>query len=168
PISEGLGNDTLDQAQNVGSAGVASRIEIVGTIGNAATGAADVDFYRFQLDRAANVIVATPNAGPTTPSIAAISLYNSAGNNPNDPYTPLGDRLLAQDDSALHADGARIERRLAAGTYYVAVSGSGNRYFHPFLAGSGVPGSTGDYGLLITTTDLGLNTTDGPMVLASD
>src|SRR5262249_9425520 len=40
-----------------------------------------------------------------------------------------------------------LTQTLAAGTYGVAVSGAGNRYFYPFLAGSGYPGSTGAYTL---------------------
>jgi hypothetical protein len=61
-----------------------------------------------------------------------------------------------------------LVQNLAAGTYYVAVSGSGNRDYHPLIAGSGTPGSTGPYGLLIKAQDLGLVPGDGPHLLASN
>src|SRR5207244_11158058 len=86
----------------------------------------------------------------------------------SDPYVPFGFRLLAQDDGASHGGDARIDRALAPGAYYVAVSGTGDRYFHPDIAASGYPGSAGPYGLQITAQDLGLAPTDGPIVLATD
>src|SRR5207244_2389972 len=73
-----------------------------------------------------------------------------------------------QDDGASHGGDARIDRVLAPGTYYVAVSGSGNRYFHPEIASSGIPGSSGAYGLSIAGQDLGLTSADGPAVLITD
>src|SRR5207248_11095557 len=77
-------------------------------------------------------------------------------------------RLLAQDDGAVQGGNAHLDRALAAGTYYVAVSGSGNRYFHPLIADSGYPGSAGDYQLAIQATDLHLRSQDGLVVLATD
>ncbi|HLJ95345.1 MAG TPA: Ig-like domain-containing protein, partial [Gemmataceae bacterium] len=161
-------DDTLDQAQSLGDLSVAPRAEAVGTIGDGAAGPADVDWYSFQLDRAANVTLSSPPSQAGAPSITTLSLYGSDPNDPNDPYDPLGYNLIDQSDSADLAGGARIDQRLAAGTYYVAVSGSGNHYIYPFLAGSGGVGATGDYGLLLTAADLGLGPNDGPAVLTSD
>ena len=48
---------------------------------------------------------------------------------------------------------AAARRVLGPGAYDVAVSGAGNRYFHPLLAGSGYAGSTGDYNLLVSAAD---------------
>src|SRR5262249_7528905 len=70
----------------------------------------------------------------------------------NDPYDPLGHRLLAQSGQA--TGDAHLDRDLGPGTYYVAVSGAGNRYFDPFLADSGLVGDGGDYALLVTAGDL--------------
>ena len=168
PVPETQGTDTLDQAQNLGDLSVTPRAEAVGTIGNGAAGPADVDWYSFQLDRAANVTLATPPAQAGGQSVTTLSLYNSDPNDPNDPYDPLGYTLIRQADSANQAGGARIDQRLSPGTYYVAVGGSGNHYIYPFLAGSGAGGATGDYGLLVTATDLQLGSNNGPTVLAAD
>src|ERR1700736_1969147 len=62
PAVESTSNDTLDQAQNLGDLSVIPQTEVVGTVGNSSAGAADVDWYRFQLDRAACVTLATPPA----------------------------------------------------------------------------------------------------------
>jgi methionine-rich copper-binding protein CopC len=167
PVAETEPNGTLDQAQNLGDLTTSPRAEVVGTITNNA-GGGGVDWYSFQLDRAADVVISTPKAQPASPPVTTISLYNSDPNDFNDPYDPLGYRLLAQSDSATASGTAQIDRKLAPGTYYVAVSGSGNDYFFPFLADSGYAGATGNYGLLITATDLGLTATDGPAVLAAD
>src|SRR5205807_248320 len=43
-----------------------------------------------------------------------------------------------------------------------------NRYFSPFLAGSGSVGSPGAYSLRLAAEPLGLSINDGPTVLAAD
>ncbi len=168
PLPEVEPNGTLDQAQNLGSLSATGRAEVVGAIGNGVAGAADVDWYSFNLARAAHVTLATLDRQAGSPLVSVLSLYNNDAYDFNDPFDPLGYRQLAQDDGSLHGGDAYIDRLLGPGTYYVAVSGSGDLYFHPFLAGSGYPGSTGNYGLLITATNLGFNPTDGPVVLESD
>ncbi len=168
PIVEVEPNDTLDQAQSLGDLTLSGKGQVVGTIGSGATGAADVDWYSFTLDRPASVTLTTLDRQANSPFVSVLGLYNNDVGDFNDLYDPLGHRLVAQDDGALHGGDASIDRSLAAGTYYVAVSGSGNRYFNPLIAGSGYPGSTGNYGLLITATDLGIGPNDGPVVLATD
>jgi hypothetical protein len=168
PVCEVEPNDTLDKAQELGNLSTKPPAEVVGTIGNGTAGAADQDFYKFELDRASNVNLMTLNPPGVKQPVTTLSLYNSDPNDANDPYDPLGNRLLAQDDTAAHAGFAHINRLLAPGTYYVAVSGSGNHYFHPLLAGSGIPGNAGDYALLITASDLHVSSGDGPMVLTTD
>jgi methionine-rich copper-binding protein CopC len=167
PIAESASNHTLDQAQNLGDLSSTPRAEVVGSLTNSPSGGG-VDWYSFTLDSASSVTISTPPARPNAPPVTTISLYNSDPNDANDPYDPLGHRLLDQVDSATQTGTAQIQRRLAPGTYYVAISGSGNDYFNPFLADSGYPGATGNYGLLITAADLGLKPTDGPAVLATD
>jgi hypothetical protein len=171
-VAETEPNGTLDVAQNLGDLSTASRLEVVGNIGHGPARAADVDWYQFQLDRPASVTLSTPPGadanGVAVHPITALSLYNSDPFDGTDTYDPLGHRLLAQDDSVTHSGGATITRQLAPGTYYAAVSGSGNHYFHPYLDGSGTAGAVGDYGLLITSTDLNIQPTDGPVVLAAD
>src|SRR5205085_9727633 len=99
-----------------------------------------------------------------------LSLYNSDVADGSDPYDPLGHRLLVQSEAAAAGSQviAPVERQLAAGDYYVAISGAGNRMFNPFIAGSGYPGRTGDFRLLVSATDLHLAPADLPRVLAID
>ena len=160
-VAEAEPNDTLDQAQLLGQ--LTRPTEVVGAIGNSPAGAADVDWYAFTLAAPTDVTLsAKPRAGQMGP---VLSLYN---NDPGDfdMYDPLGHRQLAQAGGGPGTP-AVLSEDLAAGTYYVAVSGAGNRYFHPLLADSGYPGALCNYQLWITPTDLGLSPTDGPVVLSA-
>src|SRR5262249_34230367 len=150
----------------------AGQAGVVGAVGNSPAGAADVDWYQFTLTAAAHVHLATIDQGTGSTLVSVLGLYNT--DPPSyldgcygDPYDPLGHRLLAQSDGAATGGDAAIDRDLAAGTYYVALSGSGNDYFHPFVAGSGLDGSTGSYGLLITAAALPIDPAGGPVVLAT-
>jgi hypothetical protein len=149
------------------------REEAVGTITNSAAGGGNADWYEFELPAAADLTLTTPpgrGAGLVTP---VLSLFNTAPIDgadltQNDPYTPTGHRLLAQDDGAAHGGVATIEQVLAPGTYYVAVTGSSDHDFSPFLAGSGETGGTGAYGLLITAAPLAHPAAGpGPAVIAT-
>src|SRR5262249_15125171 len=137
-------------------------------------GAAGVDWYSFTLAQPASV---TLNAVPATAATAPVlSLYNSDQFDWADPFDPLGDRLVAQTQApdgvsagGTSGDGtATLTRPLAAGTYYVAVSGAGNDRFNPFIAGSGYAGSTGPYLLQLSAADLNLDPAGGPIVLTSE
>src|SRR5262245_57102976 len=59
PVAEVEPNGTLDLAQNLGDLTIAARAEVVGSVGNGAAGAADVDWYRFTLDAPATVHLGT-------------------------------------------------------------------------------------------------------------
>lgn len=159
PLLEIESNDTLNVAQRLGSANQTSQITLVGTIGNGATGKSDVDWSTFTLDRASRVhlSVVGRNGGPNP----ILGLYNNDLFDFNDPFDPTGHRLVAQ------AQGG-FDRNLAAGTYYVALSGQGNQYFSPFLAGSGYAGAVGDYQLTVQAVDMSFPGTNGPIVLAAD
>ncbi len=160
PVVEAEGNDTLNLANDLGSA--TGRLEAVGTVGSGAAGAADVDWYKFTLTRAATVRLTTLDRQGGSALVSVLGLY---GRNPTDPTNLTYQfRLIAQDDGAARGGDAVVEYNLAPDTYWVAVSGSGNRYFHPHVAGSGLEGSTGNYGLLITTADLDAP----PTILATD
>jgi hypothetical protein len=157
----------LDQAQDLPVTWSTDTIHLaqVGVAGTI-TEPADVQWFHFALDRPAAVTLATFSAEEGT----VLGLYNSDPANNSDPYDPLGHRLLVQADgnAAGDAPSAVLQRSLAAGDYYVAVSGAGNRYFHPYVADSGYPGSTGAYRLLMSAADLQLATGDPPTVLAVD
>jgi hypothetical protein len=155
-------NNTLDHAQVLGN--LTGPVSILGAIGNSPAGAADVDWYTFTLTQATSLTLkASPQAGRPGP---VLSLYNNDPFDFNDLYDPLGHRLLAQAPGG-SKNATNLNQALAAGTYFVAVSGAGNQSFQPFVQGSGYPGSTGNYTLQLSTTDLGLTTNDGPIVLSA-
>jgi hypothetical protein len=169
-------NHTLDQSDvlqllpattpGVQQAGAA------GTLHNDTLNAGGVDWYQFTLTSASHVTLSTADGQGPAALVSVLTLYNTEAPDPNypfdfnsPPYDPLGHRVLAQDDGAGHGGDASVSRDLAPGTYYVAVSGTGNNYFNVFLADSGYPGRTGAYKLLVTAADLGLSAA-GPAVLA--
>jgi hypothetical protein len=137
----------------------------------------DVNWYSFTLDHTATVTLTTLDP-PGSALTSVISLYNndpdavfdnSLANGgfmpaPNDPLDPLGHRLLTQVQGTTAV--TSLVQELAAGTYFVAVSGAGNRYFHPFVADSGFAGSSGAFALVVEAD----NVADpvGPTVLTSD
>jgi hypothetical protein len=144
--------------------------------GQIASGTADVNWYRLTLNSTASVTLTTfDRAGSSFAGV--ISLYN---NDPdalvqnvgadgltlysNDPLDPVGHRLLAQATGTA-SGGTSLTWNLAAGTYYIAVSGAGNQYFHPFIADSGLPGSSGAYGLTIEADSLNVGV---PVVLEAN
>jgi hypothetical protein len=158
-------NDTMDVALDLGNLNVAPAAGADGTVG---AGTADVDWYRFQLDRPAHVRLDATGQPSDDPTAVVLGLYNSHLQAFGDDPTPrLGYRLLAQVDGGTGGD-AGLRRDLGPGTYYAAVSGTGNRYFHPFLADSGLEGRTGAYRLQVTATDRNQDAEDGPIVLAVD
>jgi hypothetical protein len=167
PLLEATPTETLDRANDLGDLSALSQASAIGAIGNGRAGPADVDWYSFSLSRPSQVHLITPDQQVAGALASVLSLYNTDPFDFSDPYDLIGHRLMAQDLSASGHD-AQIDRPLAAGRYYVAISGSGNRYFHPFLTDSGFAGSSGPYALLVTATDLGLDPTSNPVLLASD
>jgi hypothetical protein len=165
PVAEHESNDVLTQANDLGSLSLLAPADVVGQIGGTA-GDADVDWYQFTLDGPAYVHAATLARSGGSPLSSVLGLYNYTPFEFGDPYSPFHYRLMVQQDGA--GGDASVDRLLGAGTYYLAVSGTGNRYFNPFLAGSGYPGSQGAYGLQITATPYAVGPDDGPAVLNAD
>jgi hypothetical protein len=157
-------HDTLDQAQALGFLTSSQPLAVNGTIGREAIGGAQVDWYSFTLDSPEQVTLTVSGKG----FAGVVSLYNNTPYETGDPYARLGTRLLAQDDGHTGNGGSMINRALDAGTYFIAISGAGNRYFNPFLANSGTVGQTGSYQLQLSAADLSLDPAGGPDVLASD
>lgn len=168
PIVQPPRNDTIDQARSLGDLSIIRQVGITGTVGRPGVGAADVDWYRFTLDRPSTVTFATMPGRPGNSLVSVLSLYGFSTADGTRLPSPTGYRLIVQDDGANHDGNARLARTLAAGTYFVAVSGAGNRYFHPLIAASGYPSRMGEYELVVTAADLDLRATDGPVVLAAD
>ncbi len=175
PLAATGTNVTLDHAQDLQILNPGGPLAVFGTIGNGPAAAADVAFYRFTLAQAARVHLETLDVPQGRHLDATLSLYNTDPTSP-DPNAPdqiidtqdnLGFHLLAQNDGAGNQGFAAVDRTLGAGTYYVAVSGSGNDYFNPFLVGSGYQGGTGAYVVQLTASDAGVGPNDGPAVLAA-
>jgi hypothetical protein len=129
--------------------------------------AGQADWYSFKLDRASTVTLKTLDKGASS-FVSVLSLYNDDSGDSGDPYNPTGYRLLAQSDGSGQGGDALITQALSPGTYFVAVTGSGNLYFSPTVSGSGYSGSTGPYGLLLTAVPLSIGANDGPAVVYSN
>jgi hypothetical protein len=149
---------TLDQAPTLGSLQApGASLEILGAITNTPQGAGNIDWYSFTLNQAARVVLATHGAASGSTLVSVLSIYD----NDTDTFSSFGGhRLIAHDDGIFHGGDAQVVRDLAPGTYFVAVTGSRNSYFYPFLASSGYPGSIGSYDLTIQD----LQSLPGPIV----
>jgi hypothetical protein len=160
-------NETLDQAFQLGDLSNSPATALPGAIGNGPYGGADVDWYSFTLDRSMQVDAGLGPGLQGGDFHGILSLYNNDSLDFQDPYNPDGYRLLEQQGGS-SSGGAAIDRLLGPGTYYLAVSGAGNAYFHPLLAGSGYAGETGNFVLHVTATAAGPGPNDGPAVLTTD
>ncbi len=147
---------------------------MAGTITNHG-GAGGVDWYSFTLGQASAVELETLDRAGGQHLNSVVSLFDSEALDPfynlsltAPPFDPQQHRLLAQLTMAPDGTPVALERQLAAGTYFVAVSGQGNEFFNPFLANSGYAGDAGDYQLLVTATPLSFGASDGPTILAAD
>ena len=148
PQADAEPNNTLDAAQELGQVARGQNVEFVGSIGDGADRNTDVDWFRFTLASSGRVqITSLPNAEEVATPVV-LTLYGDQLAE-FDPALPLQHRLLGRTESDSNTSGAQVDVRLQAGTYFVAVSGSGNRHFHPFVTDSGLPGSTTAYGVRI-------------------
>ena len=151
PQPEAEPNNTLDAAQDVGNVGSGSVAEFVGRIGDGGGFATDVDWYSFTLVSTGRVqLTSLPGAGGAS-SPVVLTLYGDQLNE-FDPALPLQHQLRGRQEGHSNGTARPVDLRLEAGTYFVAVSGAGNRFFHPFVANSGVPGEATDYGVRISVT----------------
>lgn len=158
-------NDTLDAAQALGNLTAAGSVAVVGQVGNGTAGAADVDWFQFTLTQPGAVTLRSHSTEGDLVSV--LGLYNSDPWAFSDPENGTGHRLLAQAVGTTPNRDTLLEQALAPGTYWLAVSGAGNRHFHPFLANSGHDGSTGDYELSLAVRSIGLSATDPAVAIAS-
>lgn len=152
-------NDTVSTASALVAADnfaldLAGAAVAIGSIGDGQSGAADVDWYHFQLTSAAEVSLTIRDQEGGQHFTSALSLYNADLFNFNDWDNPQGYRLLAQVNGADSGGYATLVCQLGPGSYYVAVSGFGNFYFSPVLANSGLEGMTGDYELVASATPI--------------
>ncbi len=152
-------NDTLDTAQDLGSVRDGQDAEFIGAIvapslrdgesESRSDSATDVDWFRFTLESTGRVqITSLPDAGEASTPVV-LTLYGDQLAE-FDPAVPLQHRLLGRSEAdANNSSDARVDIELQAGTYFVAVSGAGNRHFHPFVVDSGLLGAATDYGVRI-------------------
>lgn len=147
PQVEREGNDRLDLSQEIGHIREGHGAEFVGSIGDAKGVSTDVDWLSFTLEVAGRVKITSLPGSDGAVSPVVLTLYGDQLAE-FDPQTPLGHQWLGRREST--GSPARFDVQLEAGTYFVAVSGAGNRFFHPFLSDSGVPGLATGYGLSIT------------------
>ncbi len=134
-------NDTVTHAQSMGNFNNQS-VDISGFAGDGASGAKDVDFYQITLAQATHLTLTVTGTDSANLN-AVVGLYNTDLGNSFDPSVYSGHRLLEQSVGANGS--ATLSRDIAPGTYYVAISGEGNRYFFPLLQNSGRDGQTGAY-----------------------
>jgi hypothetical protein len=165
-------NETLDQAVDLGNVSSGTQLLTQGSLGNGPAGAADVEWYSFTLDQPARIVsnlMAAPNGSSFQ---GVLSLFNNDINTHpwdfTDPMDVDGHRLLEQVEAQSPGGSVTINQLLGPATYYLAVSGAGNLDFHPLLANSGLPGSTGQFNLQLSAADAGIAANIGPSVLSSD
>lgn len=147
-ISIARPDDTITTATDLGvfsSPGqTADRQGRIGTDagGDQTIGGSDVDMYRIFLSESGRVRLGTTTVEGQPPLDSVLRLFNGSGN-----------QIFFDDDSGpgLHA---ALDVELAAGTYYVGVSGFGNPTYDQRAAGTGESGGReGDYTLTVQLID---------------
>ncbi len=141
-------NNTLDVAQDLGSVLRGQNAEFVGRVGEDSAQTTDVDWVRFTLETSGRVQITSLPGTSADIAPVVLTLYGDQLVE-FDPAVPLQHQLLGRSEADANSSDARVDVRLEAGTYFLAVSGAGNRHFHPFVIDSGVPSQSSDYGVRI-------------------
>ena len=147
PQLEAESNNTLDIAEVAGNVSAGEAVEFAGRVDSAT----DVDWLTFTLESAGRVQIRSMPGGSGAAAPVVLTLYGDQLAE-FDPAFPLQHQMLGRREGNSNSPARPIDLRLEAGTYFLAVSGAGNRHFHPFVANSGVPGLASDYGISITVT----------------
>jgi hypothetical protein len=164
PAAQSSVNLTLDKALDIGQLG--GSVKLSGTINNEPTGGGAVDWYHFSVGAPTTVTMHELAIAGGVNSI--LSLYNTDATNgpPNGlyidspfspPYDPVGHALVGQSGPSNSSGATDPQWNLTAGDYFLAVSGAGDSFFYPYLAGSGYAGSTGAYQLQISSASLAVD-----------
>jgi subtilisin family serine protease len=148
--------DSLSTAAVVGI--TAGEIRLAGAVGDGSWGTKDVDLYRVTLVAGQTIVI----------DIDAVTL---PGSSTLDSFVRLfdsrGRQVAANDDSGGTTDSYLARKVSGSGTYYVGVSGFGNRSYVPATAGSGAAGSTGVYQLRLAFSALAAGTVGAARVAGS-
>ncbi|MBL7132690.1 MAG: SBBP repeat-containing protein, partial [Phycisphaerae bacterium] len=145
--------DTLATAANLGTLVAGSPVVPGDQVGNGPYGTKDVDLYTFTLASSGTVTLDVDAQAIGSGLDAYLRLLNASG------------QEIAKNDDT-HGLDPYLTLTLAAGTYYVGVSGYANRYYNPGSAGSGIAGSTGPYTLTVSLAG-GAGGTWSPVIAAS-
>jgi len=122
--------DQMSLAYDMGSFGVSDVTRLDSQqIGDGPYGNADVDLYAITLDQAGSVEIDVDAQAIGSGLDAYLRLFNDAGVE------------VASDDNT-HGSDPYLTPALAAGTYYVGVSGAPNGGYDPTAAGTGTNGTT--------------------------
>jgi hypothetical protein len=138
-------NDVITGPQLLGAVDPGHITVVHGTIGNNGAAGADVDWFGFDVGQTEKVTLTLNGSG-------VVSLYDNDA-----AVAPLGHQLILQFPAAGPATAHSID--LLPGSYEVAVSGAGNRYFSPILANSGSAGLPGAYVLTLAGAQPDFDTT---------
>ncbi len=138
-------NDTIAKATPTGLTGLGIATVTDALVGNGDWPKLDVDFFAFEIN-------------DETPLPVRVDVQVSASGSALDAYLRLFDATgteLVNNDDRTHDDlDARLGTHLLEpGSYYVGVSTSGNPHYDSTSPGSGMPGTSGGYVLIITTEE---------------
>ncbi len=146
--------DAGDSRATAAPLGITSgTVRLSGRVGDGSYGSKDVDLFSVVLAAGQTLTVdidaRTLSGGSTLDSY--LRIFNASGK-----------QVAANDDDGATYDSFRTYRATVAGTYYVGISGYGNRGYNASRAGSGRAGSTGVYQAEFTLSPLA--TTVGPRI----
>lgn len=130
-------NDTLAQATAVTLVDGAAVFE--GLIGDGGQGRRDVDLFAVALAAGETLTVAVSAWDRGSALDSYLRLFDAAGR-----------QLAANDDFGGFLDSRLRVTVTASGTYFIGLSGYRNAGYDPLTPGSGPPGSTGSYSLVVT------------------
>jgi hypothetical protein len=147
-------NDVITQPQQLGALDPGQVVQVHGTIGNTTFAGADIDWFAVNIAQAEKVTLTLNGSG-------VVSLYDN-----DSAVVPLGDAPILQFSASGPATAQAIN--LLPGVYEVAVSGAGNRYFSPVLAGSGTDGAEGPYILTVAGANPDFDPTAPMAVVRTD
>ncbi|MGK7879998.1 MAG: CARDB domain-containing protein [Crocosphaera sp.] len=170
-------NGTFDGA-NVGTILNGNEpVTLVGSLGtdgiNTAIGNTDVDLYEFEVESPGTItieLIASSQSSQFVPLSDSFQALSDDTPNLQDVDTVLrlfdeNKQEIAFDDDSGEGGFSKLVQTLAEGTYFVGVSGQGNRNYDPDVADSGTPGATGNYAISFSLTNDDVN---GTIVGATD